>query len=157
MIRRSNEWFEHALKRSAWQPQRQGGALATLGFFISLILGALYLSQVAAEATTNRRLEELLDQRDDLERINEQLNAEIAALKSIGGLQVRAESMGFTLASQDQILYLPVEGYQPVQPDTVAPMDMPELTETDVADVYNETFTDWLERQWESFIGAFGG
>jgi len=157
MIRRSNKWFEHALKRSVWQPQRQVVALATLGFFIALILGALYLSQVAAEATTNRRLEELLDQRDDLERINEQLSAEIAALKSISGLRTRAEAMGFTLATQDQILYLPVEGYQPVEPDTVAPISEIDVIDDDVTGVYNETFTDWLERQWASFTGAFGG
>jgi len=157
MIRPSNKWFEHALRRSTWQPQRQVVALATLGFFISLILGALYLSQVAAEATTNRRLEVLLDERDDLERINEQLIVEIASLKSVNNLQTRAEAMGFALANQNQIMYLPVEGYVPVEPDTVAPMPEDDMQLEDAAQVYNETFTDWLERQWNSLVRSFGG
>lgn len=156
MLRRSNSWFEHALKRSSWQPQRQVVALATLGFFIALILGALYLTQVASEATTNRRLEELLDERDEMERINEELRAEIASQKAVDNLQTRAGVMGFTLATQDQILYLPVDGYQPQQPDTVAPVfEIPSINEQS-SDVYNETFTDWLERQWDSISSAFG-
>jgi hypothetical protein len=156
MIGRSSDWIQHALKRSAWRPQRQVVALATLGFFIALILGALYLTQVASEATTNRRLEELLDERDDLERINEELRAEIARLKSVGNLQARAEAVGFTLANQDQILYLPVEDYVPNQPDTVAPVAPAEPAEAE-PDVYDETFGDWLSRQWEALQERFGG
>lgn len=149
MLGRSGDWIQHALKRSAWRPQRQVVALATLGFFIALILGALYLTQVASEATTNRRLEELLDERDDLERINEALRVEIAGLKSVASLQIRAEALGFVLANQSQILYLPVEGYQPHLPDTVAPVE-PVLETPDVSEVYDESFVDWVSRQWES-------
>jgi len=131
-------------------------ALATLGFFIALILGALYLTQVASEATTNRRLEELLDQRDDLERINELIRVEIAQQTSLGNLQRRAEEMGFQLADDEQIIYLVVEGYQPQQPETVAPVES--LADGDDAGIaYNETFTGWLERQWDSFMGSIGG
>jgi len=155
MASRSN-WIEHALRNSQWQPQRQVVALATLGFFIALILGALYLTQVASEATTNRRLEELLDQRDDLERINELIRVEIAQQTGLGNLQRRAEEMGFQLADDEQIIYLVVEGYQPQQPDTVAPVE-PLTDGDDAGSAYNETFTGWLERQWDSFMGSIGG
>jgi hypothetical protein len=156
MIGRSSDWIQHALKRSAWRPQRQVVALATLGFFIALILGALYLTQVASEATTNRHLEELLDERDDLERINEELRAEIAQLKSVGNLQARAEAVGFTLANQDQILYLPVAGYVPGQANPVAPVASVESQDI-TPDVYDETFGDWLGRQWQALREKFGG
>lgn len=155
MMGRSRTWIRHALKRSRWQPQRQVVALATLGFFIALILGALYLTQVASEATTNRRLEALLDERDELERINEELRAELASLKSVGNLQVRAEALGFTLANQSQMLYLPVEGYQPNQPDTVAPIEVPETEEEQ--EFYDETFSNWLGRQWDTLLEMVGG
>lgn len=155
MMGRSSIWFQHALKRSRWQPQRQVVALATLGFFVALILGALYLTQVASEATTNRRLEVLLDERDDLERINEELRAEIASLKSVGNLQLRAEALGFTLANQSQMLYLPIEGYQPNQPDTVAPIV---VAESEIEqEFYDETFANWLGRQWDDLLEMFGG
>ncbi|MFW5708726.1 MAG: hypothetical protein ACOCX5_00765 [Chloroflexota bacterium] len=156
-IRRSDNWLEHALRRSGWQPQRQVVALATLGFVLALIFGGVYLSQVVSEATTNRRLDTLLDQRDDLERENEQLRAEIASFKSVPNLQARAESLGFVAADPAQIEYLVVEEFRPFVADTVAPI---EVEETPV-DTYDETFADWVGRQWRSFIRGieqlFGG
>lgn len=134
------------MRQATWQPQRQVVALATLGFFIALILGALYLSQVASEATMGRQLGRLLADRDDLERRNEQLRAEIAGLKQIGRLQQRAEELGFVLATRDQILYLPVRNYSPQRPDTVAPI----ITDPEPVTVYDETFTGWVQEQWDS-------
>jgi hypothetical protein len=146
MIRKhSQNWFDHALRPANWQPQRQVVALAALGFFIALILGALYLSQVASEATTGRRLGQLLAERDELERVNEQLRAEIASLRRVARLQERAEQLGFTLADRADILYLPVYGYNPVRPDTVAPL----TTDAEPLPVYDETFTGWLQEQWD--------
>jgi len=149
----SRTWYEHALRRSRWQPQRQIIALASLGFFIALILGALYLSQVASEATMNRQLSDLLAERDDLERTNEGLRAEIARKKAVPELLARAEALGFTVARPEQIEYLPIRGYVPHQPDTVAPI---EETQEDV-EVYDETFTGWLEEQWDNFRESLGG
>ena len=157
-MQRSSKWLEHALRRSRWQPQQQVVGLATLGFFIALLLGALYLMQVASEATTNRQLEELVDQRDDLERINEQIRAEIAVSTSVENLQARAEAQGFALANDSQILYLVVDGYQPIQVDTVAPVAASSGTEDDEnANVYDETFSDWLGRQWDAFTNWVEG
>lgn len=151
---KKESWLEHTLKRSQWQPQREVAALATLGFVILLILGGVYLSQVVNEATTNRRLSDLLDQRDDLERENERLRAEIARFKSVPNLQTRAESIGFVPADRSQLEYLIVEGYQPVLPDTVAPIAS-EVIEEETT--YNETFGDWLTRQWHSLTSLLGG
>ena len=79
----SQNWIQHALRQGGWRPQRQATALATLGVVISLIVGALYLSQVAAEATKNRALEDLITQRNELQRTNEQLRSEIASLRTV--------------------------------------------------------------------------
>lgn len=146
---KSRNWFEHAMRRTGWKPERQFVALVALGFALALILGALYLSQVAREATTNRRLRELLEQRDDLERINEQLRADIAQLESVPALRTRAQALGFVDAGRNDIDYLPVDGYVPPRVDTVAPIE----EEPDIPDIEpgeQERFTDWLERQWRS-------
>lgn len=151
---RQESWIEHAFRQTGWQPQRQVIALATLGFVLSLIMGGLYLSQVVSEATTNRRLETLLDQRDDLERESEQLRAEIAQLKSVPNLMARAESLGFVVSQPDTIEYLMVDGYRPIVADTVAPIEeQPE----EEGDVYDETFGDWIENQWQALLDLFGG
>lgn len=151
--RRSANWFEHAVRRTGWRPERQVVALATLGFFIALILGALYLSQVAREATINRQLSELLAERDELERANEQLRAQIGELKAVPRLLQRAQELGFTAAGSGNIEYLVVEGYNPVRADTVAPV---EDSAPEVVARYDETFTRWLSEQWRSFREALG-
>ena len=153
MMRRSDNWLEHAFQQARWQPQRQVVALAALGFFIALILGALYLSQVASEATTNRRLADLWEVRDELERTNEQLRAEIASLESVPALQARAIELGFAIARQDQIEYLPVDGYNPIRLDTVAPL----IAEDENTPIYDETFTDWVQQQWNELRDSLNG
>jgi cell division protein FtsB len=147
----SETWFEHTLQRTGWRPQRQVIALATLGFVLALIFGGLYLSQVVSEATTNRRLDTLLDERDDLERENEQLRSDIARLESVPNLITRAETMGFILAQPEQIEYLPVEDYRPIQADTVAPIEAEPET---APDVYDETFPEWIGRQWRNLTNG---
>lgn len=154
-LKQIDSWRQHAARRaSGWQPQRQVVALATVGFLLSLILGGLYLSQVVSEATTNRRLEALLDERDDLERENEQISAEIAVFKSVPNLQTRAEALGFRNAEPGEIEYLVVEAYRPQIADTVAPIE-PENDED--TGTYDETFADWVGQQWRSFVRLFGG
>jgi hypothetical protein len=153
MIRESRNWFNHALRRTGRQPQRQAVALGALGFFIALILGALYLSQVASEATTGRELSDLLEERDELERTNEQLRVEIAEFKSVPRLQARAQELGFEIATAGQIEYLPVAGYNPAQVDTVAPIEVDEAESA----IYDETFTDWVKRQWDALLDVLGG
>lgn len=145
---RSTEWLEHVLHQTRWRPQRQVVALGTLGFFIALIMGALYLSQVVSEATTYRRLEDLLAQRDELERRNELLRADIAESRAVPQLQAEAERLGFQVAQPGQIEYLPVRGYNPPSVDTVAPLAVSEDEEA----VYDETFTGWLSQQWDAFM-----
>lgn len=145
--------FTGLLRRVAWRPQSQVVALGTLGFFIALILGALYLSQVASEVTTNRELSDLLLQRDELERTNEQLLVEIAQLQSVPRLRAEAQAMGFVDAAPGEIEYLAVEGYFIREVDTVAPLE----EEPEEAPVYNETFTDWLGQQLSRLRGLIGG
>ena len=156
---RSNTWIEHALKRTGWRPERQVVALAALGFAIALILGALYLSQVALEATTNRRLRSLLEQRDELERVNEDLRGQIAELESVPALRSRAQQLGFQDAGRGSIEYLPVDGYRPPRIEIVTEDDG--LIDVPPESEYDESFTDWFGREWsrllESINNVVGG
>ncbi len=148
----SNKWIDHALRRTPWRNQRQAFALAALGFFVAIIIGALYLSQAAAVATTGRQLEDLIAERNRLEQLNEQLRAEIAALRSVPHLQQRARELGFELAAREEIEYLVIEGYDPARPRSPLRLE----AETDGALIYDESFTGWLQQQWDAFTGQLG-
>jgi hypothetical protein len=140
-------WFRHTIRQNAWRPQRQVIALGTLGLFVAIIIGALYLSQSASSASLGRELEVLIAERNSLEQQNEQLRAEIASLRSEPRLQGRAAEMGFVLATNDQIDWIVVNGYNPNRSETVAP-----ITEEEVPlPAYDESFSGWVQQQFESF------
>ena len=116
-------WIEHTLDRSRWRPQRQALALATLGLFVLMIIGALYLSQSSSATALGRQLEDMISERDNLEQQNEQLKADIASLQSMPRLQARAEELNFHPAGAADIEYLVVDGYDPDRQTSVIPRD----------------------------------
>lgn len=142
-------WIAHTLDRSRWRPQRQALALATLSLFVGVIIGAVYLSQSSATSALGRQLEELIVRRDDLEQQNEQLRAEIASLQSMPRLQRRAEELNFSPAGASDIEYIVVDGYNPNRGIAVVPLE----SSPDAVPVYDETFSGWLEQQWDDLRG----
>lgn len=120
--------------------------MAILGVAILLILGSLYLSQVASFAITNRQIEDLISRRDELKRQNEGLIGEIASFRTVPRLFARAEAIGFRPATNADIDYILIDGYNPNR-DRIA------ISESDVtgaeapAPAYDETFGSWLEQQ----------
>ena len=87
----SQAWIQHTFSRKRFRTRRQATALAVLGVAILLILGSLYLSQVASFAITNRQIEELISRRDELKRQNERLIGEIASFRTLPRLFARAQ------------------------------------------------------------------
>lgn len=150
----TQNWFQHTFRRQRFQPQNQAAALAVLGIMIALILGTLYLSQVASFAITNREIETLIDQRDELERTNEQLIAEIASFRTVPRLLSRAQEIGFRQATNADIEYLVVEGYNPDRTLTIVDINNADDA-VEVVPVYDETFSGWLEQQFSILRDQF--
>ncbi len=140
-----NTWLQHALRRTGWRPQRQIAGLAVISVFVLIIIGTLYLSQVASFATTSRELELLIAERDELERVNEQLRVEIASYQSVPRLLARAQTLGFEPASPERMEWLAIDGYNPNREETVVPLDEPET----LLPTYDETFGGWVQQQWD--------
>lgn len=139
------------MRQTGWRPQRQAIALAVLGAFLALIMGGLYLSQVATEAARGREMRELLTRRDELERVNEELRVEIAELQSLERLRRRAQELGFVPAGRADQLFIVVEGYNPHRSQTVAPLQEVE----DELPIYDESFGGWLQQQLRNFTRQF--
>lgn len=143
----SQTWLQHTFSRKRFQTRNQATAMAIFGVAILLILGSLYLSQVASFAITNREIEDLISRRDQLKRQNEQLIGEIASFRTVPRLFARAVEIGFRPATNNDIDYILLEGYNPQR--AVAPPDRIAHSDADgVAPAYDETFSGWLERQF---------
>jgi len=156
--------MRHALQQTGWNAQRQATTLLILGVILTLIFGGIYLSQVASYATTNRQIEDLLEQRDRLEFTNEQLRAEIANLQTLPRLLSRAEELGFRQATAADIEYIVVNGYNPNRNETVIPLEQTtqvERMDSLIADEstmqppYEATFSGWLENQLDDLRRQF--
>jgi len=151
----AQNWVQHALERSGWRPQSQVAGLIILGVLITLIFAGIYLTQIVSYATTNREIVELIAERDSLERTNEELRAEIAQLQTVPRLLDRAEELGFTPASANNIEYLVIEGYNPNRADNR--LELINQEEVIAEPQYDETFSGWLQQQWDSLSAQFEG
>lgn len=148
----TQKWMQHALRDTQWQIQRQAVALGGLGLFIAIIMGALYLAQSSSLATLGRQLENLIAERNRLEQTNESLRADIAQLRSVPRLLARAKDLGFSESGNTRIEYIVVDGYNPNRAQ-ITPILAVESAAP--APVYDETFTGWLQQQWDAFTGQF--
>lgn len=149
----SQAWFQHTFSRRRFQTQSQATAIAILSVAILLILGSLYLSQVAAFAITNREIEDLISRRDEIKQQNEQLIGEIASFRTVPRLYARAVEIGFRPATNDDIEYLVFAGYNPNrQAQTFATVRQ---SAEPAAAEYDETFGGWLSAQFEQLRRQF--
>ena len=150
----SQAWFQHTFSRKRFQTRNQATALAILAVAVLLILGSLYLSQVASFAITNREIEDLIARRDALNGQNEQLIGEIASFRTVPRLYTRAVEIGFRPASNNDIDYIFIEGYNPNRQSAV--LEAAALDTTAVEEpVYDETFSGWLEAQFTLLVEQF--
>lgn len=140
------------VQRNEWRPTRGMIAVGTLALFVAIIIGALYLSQSASTSAVGRQLEAMVNERNELERQNEQLRAEIASLRGVGRLLTRAQELGFQQAGATDIDYIVVDGYEPER-DSVAIEAQPEAA----APVYDESFTGWVQQQLDALRQQFEG
>jgi hypothetical protein len=159
MLNRRSDWLGHALNQARWRPQRQALALGTLGLFIAVIMGALYLSQSSHMSSLGRQLDNMIAERNILEQSVEQLRGEIAQLQSMPRLSARAQAMGFTQATADRIIYVVVPGYNPDREIAITPLD----SATSSLPEYDENFAGWVQgilndirRQFEAFARQSG-
>lgn len=136
-----------------WRSQQtQLVATLTLVVVVGIIIAALYLIQTSTSTITARELSEMGDYREQLERDNERLRAEIAELESLPRVMTRAAELGFNTANENEIQYIIVDGYRYNRPD-VTPTPTP--TPAEPEQVYDETLSGWLRKQWDSFRRQF--
>lgn len=139
-----NQWFKS-------ENQAQAVAVIVLLGVVSLIIGGLYLAQATSNITTVRDIEQLRLERNQIERENEQLKAEIANLQRIDMLMTRAATLGYESAGPEDIKWLFVDGYiynqpTPLPTRVIAPV---------IPETYEENFAGWLQRQFNALRDQF--
>jgi cell division protein FtsB len=111
------------------------------------LLGWVYLTQASYVATTSRRLQELEDQKEQVEQENWQLMVEIADLESVTRLASRAQELGFVMAYSDETEFLAVVDAPPAQARAPSPdgSDTVGWTMRGLATNVTSQFTAWAQ------------
>jgi len=140
-------WLQHALAQASARTQAETLTIAALVVFVAILVGALYLAQATATATTGFDLEAMVKTRDSFQRNNEDLQAQIAHKKNVSDLRGRAQALGFQPVSTQE--YLVINGYQP---DRATPTPVVTAMPTYI---YDETFNGWAQVQWAKLSAQF--
>ena len=148
MTRSNSTPAPHALYRRAFNPRRQAASLAGLGVVRSPFLRPRYPSPSSAPPPLGPPLSELIEERDALQQMNEQLRAEIAGYRTVERLFRRAQELGFQLARAQDIQYVVIDGYNPNRTVSVIPLE----SETTPLPEYDESFSGWVQQQWDTLI-----
>jgi len=138
--------------QAPWRVQRQWVVVFLLGLVIIAMVAGVYLSVTVRATLAGREVQMLLNpslinQYPDTQpnsiatnqRINSELEMQLAYLSSVESMRKRAEAMGFQTAGSDDMIFVAVSGYvgpasvdlsTPGSSHTAAPIILPEYTES---------------------------
>lgn len=100
-----------AFKQAPWRSQTQAVAMLSITLLTAAVVGGFYLAVAARAATAGRDLQRLEARKVELLQDNDELQAELANLRSINRLAARAVALGFQPATGDQLEYMRVDSY----------------------------------------------
>lgn len=144
MLKRSKQLIQ-AYSQTPWRRQMQA-----IGFFAAVVaslalLAGLYLNVTARAATAGRTVQDLQDQRAQLQQQIENLETNLASITSIENMQERASDLGFAPVLPGAMTFLTVEGYRGRVAMQLAPRAGSQFgLRTRLPAAYTESLFDWL-------------
>jgi hypothetical protein len=136
-----------AFKGAPWRIDVLKTSKTALSIVVLLILGGIYLTVNAKVARAGREVLVLESRRTELYRVNSELTATIAEIRSPERMLERAASLGFRAATSNDIQYLLIDGY-PGETPFIAPKPPANSHEgeTMLSPAYTETLGEWFNR-----------
>jgi cell division protein FtsL len=134
------------VKQAPWRVQRQWIGLLLLGLVLMTMVAGIYLNVTAQAAISGRQIQILTADIEKYNRVNADLEIELAGLTSSEAMQDRADELGFHPATTDEIAYVAVPGYVdslPVNLSSQVASRQPSLLKSE----YSETLFDWFTRK----------
>jgi len=135
----------HAYKQAPWRVQRQYvGAFLLIIVVVSLV-SALYLDVTARSALAGREIQDLQVEITTLQRMNADLETELAGLTSSSVMQQRALELGYRPVKPGELDYVFVPGYVAPEPDILLAAVDTALPAYHLPQDYSESLLEWLD------------
>ncbi len=137
--------LQQAYRQTPWRRQMQ-----MIGFFAAAVasmalLAGLYLNITARAATAGRMVQDLQDQRAQMQQQIEDLESQLADITSVDAMQQRATELGFAPVLPGSITYLTVPGYKGRPVVQLAPRVGAQFgLASRLPSAYTQSLIDWL-------------
>jgi cell division protein FtsL len=133
-----------------------------LGFLLVLVLVAsvamVYLNVSARAVTMGHEIQAMTEKIQNLDQVNEDLETQLATLRSSSTMEERARELGFEPADAGHITYMEVPGYTGRQPIMLAQPPGPLQVEVvTLAPQFTESLGDWFVNTFLKPAGFFEG
>jgi len=144
------------VRQAPWRVQRQWIGLFLLALVLMAMVAGIYLNVTVRATLAGREIQALRNEITTNQRVDADLETQLAGLVSVEAMQQRAGALGFQPASPEDITYVAVPGYEAQSavdlslPGTNQPADPVILPE------YTESWFDYFMNQQASSISAGG-
>ncbi|MEW5940154.1 MAG: hypothetical protein AB1750_10855 [Chloroflexota bacterium] len=137
--------YRHAVRQAPWRVQRQWAGLFLLGLLVFAMISALYLDVTANAAIAGREIQRLRIEIATTQRLNADLETQLAVLLSNNSMAQRAVALGFRPAAAGEIHYLVVPGYARPSGVSLALAQQPAEEHKAIPPEYTQSLLDWFE------------
>lgn len=160
----SVQQIRQAYLQTPWRRQLQIALTFLLVLISVAIVAYIYLSVTTRAAAVGREIQYMQVQMSGYHGLTEQdagslpieelkqnianLEAQLGQLTSFKVMDARAQELDLEPATQDQIIYLEVPGYQGQQPAVMAPPPEPVIVSAaGISPNFRESLIDWIEME----------
>jgi len=141
MARKSKQ----AYKQAPWRRQIQSIGLSLLPVVAIAIFISLYLIISAQAAAAGLQIMNLHYDEEDILRAIANLRTQLAWITSYSQMQKRAEILGYEVASESNVYFIMIEGYQGQNAVLIAPPPGFENESASfVNELYNQSLSNWF-------------
>jgi hypothetical protein len=143
---KSSKRILQAYRQTPWRKQIRLVALFAAAVAASSLVAGIYLDVTARAATIGRSVQDFQQNREDLEQEIENMQTELAYLRSVSVMNARAEKLGFSSLSPGTLTYLEVPGYQSRTVASLAPSPGSQFASSArLPYIYTQSLFDWID------------
>jgi cell division protein FtsL len=135
------------VRQAPWRVQRQWIGLFLLALVLIAMVAGLYLNVTVGATLAGRETISLQATITTNQRLNADLETQLAGLASIEAMQGRAETLGFQAANPEEITYVTVPGFVPQSAVDLSTKDSTHLVVPLILQEYTESWFDYFLNQ----------
>jgi len=142
-------------RQASWRVQRQWIGLFLLGCVLVAMVSAIYLNITTQANLAGRQIQNINADILTNQRMNADLETQLASLTSTATMEKRAQDLGFHAVEAGDITYVVVPGFEPQGPLDLSTNAAPAARAL-LLPKYTESLLDWFSQELASSAPAGG-